>query len=170
MAGSRENLAITDIGGREFHWGERTYVMGIVNVTPDSFSGDGLLGSPRKALEQALAFESEGADLIDVGAESTRPGHAPVSEDEELSRLIPVLELLAVPQPHHQRRPDRLPLAAKGVGDKDVRLPGDLSFAPVLGGEHQVAAFRCLLGDAEGALEKGLHHRPQQQLLVGPVF
>ncbi len=95
MTGSHKDLAVTNIGGRKFHWGERTYVMGIVNVTPDSFSGDGLLGSPRKALEQALAFESEGADLIDVGAESTRPGHAPVSEDEELRRLIPVLELLA---------------------------------------------------------------------------
>jgi len=95
MTGSRKNLAVTNIGGREFHWDERTYVMGIVNVTPDSFSRDGLLDSPQKALEQALAFESEGADLIDVGAESTRPGHAPVSEDEELRRLIPVLELLA---------------------------------------------------------------------------
>jgi len=95
MTGSRQNLAVTKIGGREFRWGERTYVMGIVNVTPDSFSGDGLLDSPRKALEQALAFESQGADLIDVGAESTRPGHEPVSEDEELRRLIPVLELLA---------------------------------------------------------------------------
>jgi dihydropteroate synthase len=84
----------TTIGGRRFRWGERTYVMGIINVTPDSFSGDGLAGNPRKALEQALEFEQNGADLIDVGAESTRPGHAPVSVDEEMRRLLPVLELL----------------------------------------------------------------------------
>jgi dihydropteroate synthase len=69
--------------------------MGIVNVTPDSFSGDGLHGDQRKALEQALAFEADGADIIDVGAESTRPGHTPVTAEEELRRLIPVIDLLA---------------------------------------------------------------------------
>ena len=79
-------------GGREFRWGSRTYVMGVVNVTPDSFSGDGLAGRTTEAVEQAVAFEAEGADIIDVGAESTRPGHAPVSVEEELSRLLPVLE------------------------------------------------------------------------------
>ena len=79
-------------GGREFVWGSRTYVMGVVNVTPDSFSRDGLAGRTTDAVEQALAFEDEGADIIDVGAESTRPGHAPVSMEEELSRLQPVLE------------------------------------------------------------------------------
>ena len=79
-------------GGREFVWGSRTYVMGVVNVTPDSFSGDGLAGRVDDAVEQAVSFEAEGADIIDVGAESTRPGHAPVSVEEELSRLLPVLE------------------------------------------------------------------------------
>ena len=79
-------------GGREFVWGSRTYVMGVVNVTPDSFSGDGLAGRTADAVEQAVAFEAEGADIIDVGAESTRPGHAAVSVEQELSRLLPVLE------------------------------------------------------------------------------
>ena len=79
-------------GGRKFAWGSRTYVMGVVNVTPDSFSGDGLAGRIDDAVEQAVGFEAEGADIIDVGAESTRPGHAPVSVEEELSRLLPVLE------------------------------------------------------------------------------
>ncbi len=79
-------------GGREFRWGSRTYIMGVVNVTPDSFAGDGLAGRPEDAVEQALSFEAQGADIIDVGAESTRPGHAPVSVEEELSRLLPVLE------------------------------------------------------------------------------
>lgn len=81
--------------GREFRWGSRTYVMGVVNVTPDSFSGDGLAGRSDAAVRQALDFEAEGADIIDVGAESTRPGHAPVSVDEELARLLPALEGIA---------------------------------------------------------------------------
>ena len=75
--------------------GSRTYIMGVVNVTPDSFSGDGLAGRAGDAVRQAVTFESEGADIIDVGAESTRPGHAAVSVEEELSRLLPVLEGIA---------------------------------------------------------------------------
>lgn len=92
---SREVTPVTTVGGTEFRWGERTYIMGVINVTPDSFSGDGVAGRPQDALEQALAFESEGADLIDVGAESTRPGHTPISTEEELERLLPVLDILA---------------------------------------------------------------------------
>ena len=78
--------------GREFRWGERTYVMGVVNLTPDSFSGDGLKNQPSNALELAIAFESQGADIIDLGGESTRPGHVSISDEEELSRLLPALE------------------------------------------------------------------------------
>ena len=83
------------IGSREFLWGERTYVMGIINVTPDSFSGDGLGTDVDAALAHALRFQDEGADILDVGGESTRPGHAPVDEDEELRRVIPLIERLA---------------------------------------------------------------------------
>ena len=86
---------MTRIGGREFRWGARTYIMGIINVTPDSFSGDGLAGRPEQALDQALRFEAEGADILDVGAESTRPGHTPITPEAELARLLPVLELIA---------------------------------------------------------------------------
>jgi dihydropteroate synthase len=78
--------------GREFVWGHSTYVMGIINLTPDSFSGDGLGGRLEAAVEQALAFEEAGADILDLGAESTRPGHTAVVVDEELKRLIPSLE------------------------------------------------------------------------------
>jgi len=83
------------VGSREFLWGERTYVMGIINVTPDSFSGDGLGTDVDAALAHALRFQDEGADILDVGGESTRPGHAPVDEDEELRRVIPLIERLA---------------------------------------------------------------------------
>ena len=69
--------------------------MGIVNVTPDSFSGDGLAGRPDAAVEQGLRMVAEGADLLDVGGESTRPGHAPVGEAEELGRVVEVVRRLA---------------------------------------------------------------------------
>jgi dihydropteroate synthase len=83
------------IGGREFRWGERTYVMGIVNVTPDSFSGDGLGDNEDAAVRQAVHMCEDGADIIDVGGESTRPGFAEVAADEEMQRVIPVIERLA---------------------------------------------------------------------------
>ncbi len=70
----------------------RTLIMGVLNVTPDSFSDGGRFGSPEAALDRALEMESEGADIIDVGGESTRPGAAPVSEAEEIERVIPVVE------------------------------------------------------------------------------
>ena len=85
---------MTVSGGESLVWGRRTYVMGIVNVSPDSFSGDGLGDDIPAIVEQALRMEAEGADFLDVGAESTRPGHAPVTVDEELRRLIPALEAL----------------------------------------------------------------------------
>ena len=73
-------------------WGTRTYVMGIINITPDSFSGDGIYSDNDKALRQASSFMAEGADFIDIGAESTRPQHIPVSENEELERIMPAIE------------------------------------------------------------------------------
>jgi len=85
----------TEIGGRRFDWGSRTYVMGIVNVTPDSFSGDGLGGDAEAAIDQGLRMVREGADMLDVGGESTRPGHIPVSAQEEISRTESVVRRLA---------------------------------------------------------------------------
>jgi len=95
------------IGSRELRWGERTYIMGIVNLTPDSFSGDGVYAGgeaadpPRqremateRAVAQALSFIQEGADIIDVGGESTRPGGAPIDAETELSRVLPVIRHL----------------------------------------------------------------------------
>ena len=73
-------------------WGLRTYVMGIINLTPDSFSGDGLAADVDSAVALALKMEGDGADIIDIGAESSRPGASPVSAAEELERLMPGLE------------------------------------------------------------------------------
>lgn len=89
-------LGVTVCGGTEFRWGERTYIMGVVNVTPDSFSGDGLGSDVDAAVVQAVRLVGEGADIIDVGGESTRPDSSPISADEELRRVVPVIERLAV--------------------------------------------------------------------------
>ncbi len=87
-------LPPTRWAGRELRWGERTFVMAIVNATPDSFSGDGLLGDPEAAAAYAAQAEADGADLLDVGAESTRPGHEPVPDDVQLARLLPALRAI----------------------------------------------------------------------------
>ena len=75
--------------------GRRTLVMGILNVTPDSFSDGGRFDEAGAALAQATALAGEGADLIDVGGESTRPGHTPVSAEDEQARVLPVIAALA---------------------------------------------------------------------------
>jgi dihydropteroate synthase len=97
-----------NIANHTFDWGARTYVMGILNITPDSFSGDGLLqplpSLPRErggnqegagALEQARSFIASGADILDVGGESTRPGSEPVNAEAEMERVIPVIQAIA---------------------------------------------------------------------------
>jgi dihydropteroate synthase len=78
--------------------GERTLVMGIINMTPDSFSGDALGDDVEAAVAQAWRMKEEGADILDVGGMSTRPGSDPVPVEEEIRRVLPVIERLAGPQ------------------------------------------------------------------------
>jgi dihydropteroate synthase len=78
---------------------DRPALMGIVNVTPDSFSDGGRYFDPQAAVEHALSLVEEGADVIDVGGESTRPGSEPVAEDEELRRVMPVIEGIRLQSP-----------------------------------------------------------------------
>jgi dihydropteroate synthase len=88
------SLAPTRCGDHWLHWGQRTYLMGIVNVTPDSFSGDGRAATA-EAVAHGLALVRAGADLLDVGGESTRPGAVPVPAEVEQQRVVPVIERLA---------------------------------------------------------------------------
>jgi dihydropteroate synthase len=74
--------------------GKKSLIMGIVNVTPDSFSDGGRFFAPEAAIAQAQKLAADGADIVDVGAESTRPGHMPISAEEELARLEPLLALV----------------------------------------------------------------------------
>lgn len=80
------------IGNREFEIGSHTYVMGILNVTPDSFSDGGKFNTMDAALKQAERMIAEGADIIDIGGESTRPGYTLLSDEEEISRVVPAIE------------------------------------------------------------------------------
>ena len=100
----RRAFGTTRIGPRTLTWGERTYVMGILNATPDSFSGDGLLagaaGDPVEgAVAAGRAMVSAGADILDVGGELTRPGHDDVPVDEERARVVPIIAALRAALP-----------------------------------------------------------------------
>lgn len=87
-------LPMTCIGGVDFHWGKRTYIMGIINVSPDSFSGDSVkeIG---EAVAKARQFVAEGADILDIGGESTRPGSRPVTVAEEIQRVVSVIRAIS---------------------------------------------------------------------------
>jgi len=124
--------APTRIGQTTFHWGQRTFVAGIVNVTPDSFSGDGLLagrgsGAVERAVAQARAMVAEGADLLDIGGESTRPGHAPVDLAEELARTIPAVRAIHAELPATPLSIDTTkPVVAEAAIEAGVGLLNDV--------------------------------------------
>jgi len=137
------------LGARRFRWGERTYLMGVLNVTPDSFSDGGLSASLERAVAHGLSLASAGADLIDVGGESTRPGAAEVSVEEELQRVLPVVEALRsqceVPLSIDTRKAEvaRAALAAGATLVNDVTgFLGDSALASVTA---QAGAAACLM-------------------------
>jgi dihydropteroate synthase len=86
---------VVKIGNNQFEIGKRTYVMGILNLTPDSFSDGGKWNGIEAAISHAKEMVQQGADIIDIGGESTRPNHVPVTEEEEIGRVIPVIEALS---------------------------------------------------------------------------
>ena len=129
----RDAPTLSVAGGEPLVWGLRTYVMGIINLAPDSFSGDGLSGDVPAAVDQARRMEAEGADMLDVGAESTRPGGIPVSASMEADRLLPALEAIC--------RAVRIPVSV------------DTYKAPVA--RQAIAAGASLVNDVWGLLTDG---------------
>lgn len=130
---------LAEAGKFSHAWGERTRVMGILNLTPDSFFDGGRHDSVEKAELQALRLEKEGADWLDLGAESSRPGATAVSEEEELRRLLPVIERLRgvvrVPLSVDTAKASvaRAALAAGATWINDIwGLQGDAAMAPVV--------------------------------------
>ena len=127
------------IRGHEFLWGRRTYVMGVLNITLDSFSGDGLGYDVEAAVAQGRRFAEEGADILDVGGESTRPGFDPVSAEEEIARALPVIERL--------------------LAEVDIPISIDTSKSKVAKAALKAGAH--LLNDVSG-----LRHDPEMAALV----
>jgi dihydropteroate synthase len=95
MLTARRRYRIPLPKGKVLELGERTFVMGILNITPDSFSDGGLHLDPQRAIEKGLRMVEQGADILDIGGESTRPGADAVDADEEMRRVLPVIEGLA---------------------------------------------------------------------------
>ncbi len=132
------------IGGREFRWGERTYVMGVINVTPDSFSGDGLAHDRIAAVAQGLRMRAEGADMLDVGGESTRPGFERITAEEEMRRVVPVIDAL--------RREVDIPISIDTYKPEVARAALDTGAALV----NDVHGFRLDVAMARAAAEYGV--------------
>jgi len=122
-------------GGRVLDCSERTLVMGVLNVTPDSFSDGGRYLDPDAALAHGMRLVSDGADIVDVGGESTRPGSDPVGAEEEIRRVIPVIERLAAAHP--------------GLAiSVDTRSPEVAAAA--------LAAGACIVNDVSGGRAEGM--------------
>jgi dihydropteroate synthase len=102
--------------------GERTLILGVLNLTPDSFSDGGKYQEPDRAFAHAIELEEQGADLIDIGAESTRPGSSRISEAEELRRLVPVLKRLK----NKLAIPISVDTYKSGVAEKALELGADI--------------------------------------------
>lgn len=150
---------------------DRTLVMGIINTTPDSFSGDGLAGNVEAAVAQGRAFAAAGADLLDIGGESTRPGSDSVSVEEELARVVPVLERLSaevdLPLSVDTSKPEvcRAALAAGASLINDVwalRQPGMLQLAAESG------AAVCVM-HMQGQ-PRDMQHQPHYEDLMTEVY
>jgi dihydropteroate synthase len=154
--------------GRTLPIGERTLVMGVLNVTPDSFSDGGEFYSLDRALAHAEQMIAEGADIIDVGGESTRPGLAAVSVEEELQRVIPVIERLAkvsaVPISIDTTKSE-VARAALAAGAAIVNDISGLRFDPQLAEEAARAGAGLVLMHSRGTLAT-LHQLPP----VGDIF
>ncbi len=194
-------LGATEIGGRRFDWGERTFVMGIVNATPDSFSGDGLLAAGtgagpdpaiRAALVQADRMIADGADFLDVGGESTRPGHVTVDAAEEARRVVPVVAALRAARPEapisiDTTKPSVASAALEagaslindvwGVSDDEalVRLAAERGVPIVLMHNREEARYADLMGELIDDLQRAIDRALRvgcawESLIVDPGF
>jgi dihydropteroate synthase len=142
--------------------GERTWVMGVLNVTPDSFSDGGRFAAAEAAVEAALAQFEDGADLVDVGGESTRPGAQPVAADEEIRRVVPVVAALRRRHAGFVSIDTTKAAVARAALDAGADLVNDVSgfrfdpgMAPLVAERGVPAVVMHLRGDFAG-----MHQRP----------
>ncbi|MBI2762195.1 MAG: dihydropteroate synthase [Chloroflexi bacterium] len=200
--GLRPSPGTTQIGPTRFAWGTRTFVMGIINVTPDSFSGDGLLrGAPvgggqspavMAAIELAASMADAGADLIDIGGESTRPGYARVDPRAEIARVVPVVRGIRAALPHMPISVDTTkPAVAEaaveaganlindiwGVASDDalLRLTASLGAPIVLMHNREEARYTNFMAEVIGDLERAIERAlavgvAWEDILIDPGF
>jgi len=149
---------------REIKLGERTILMGVLNVTPDSFSDGGKYAEPDRAFARALELEEQGADIIDIGAESTRPGSARISLAEEIRRLVPVLKRLkgqlAVPVSVDTYKAE-VAERALDLGVEIINDPSGLTFEPQLA--------RAVSNHNAGLVINHMRGRPETWAKLGPL-
>jgi len=158
------------IARRSLAFGERTLVMGVLNVTPDSFSDGGQFFSFDKAIAHAEQMISEGADIIDVGGESTRPGSEFVSEDEELRRVIPIIERLASAIPISiDTTKASVARAALEAGAEIVNDISGLRFEPLIADEAARVNAGLILMHSRG-IPKTMQRLPRVDDIVSEVI
>jgi len=183
------------IGQRLFSWGERTWVMGILNVTPDSFSGDGLLAAPdpaAAAVERGRRMVADGADILDIGGESTRPGHDRVADEAEMARVGPVVAALRTALPDTPLSIDTTKVAVAvaaldagadlindvwGVSPDDglLRLAADRGVPIVLMHNRAEARYTNLMAEVVADLEAAIGRAvragvDREAILIDPGF
>jgi len=150
--------------GRELHLGDRTLLAGVLNVTPDSFSDGGKYAEPDRAFARAIELEEQGADLIDIGAESTRPGSERISAAEEIRRLIPVLKRLkgrlSVPVSVDTYKAEVAERALE-LGAEIINDPSGLTFEPHLA--------RVASNHDAGLILNHMRGRPETWAKLGPM-
>lgn len=149
---------------REIKLGERTALMGVLNVTPDSFSDGGKFSDPDRAYARALELEEQGADIIDIGAESTKPGSARIPAAEEMRRLIPVLkrlkDRLAVPISVDTYKAEVAERALE-LGAEIINDPSGLTFEPHLA--------RVVSNHNAGLVVNHMRGRPETWAKLAPM-
>ena len=159
-----EKTLLLEIEAREINLGERTVLMGVLNVTPDSFSDGGKYSDPDRAFARAVELEEQGADIIDIGAESTKPGSARISAAEEMRRLIPVLkrlkDTLGVPISVDTYKAEVAERALE-LGAEIINDPSGLTFEPQLA--------RAVSNHDGGLILNHMRGRPETWAKLGPM-
>jgi dihydropteroate synthase len=150
--------------GREIKLGERTVLLGVLNVTPDSFSDGGKYSDPDRAFARALELEEQGADIIDIGAESTKPGSTRIAAAEEMRRLIPVLkrlkDRLAVPISVDTYKAEVAERALE-LGVEIINDPSGLTYEPALA--------RVVSNHDAGLIVNHMRGRPEMWSKLSPM-
>jgi dihydropteroate synthase len=150
--------------GREIRLGERTLILGVLNITPDSFSDGGKYLDPDRAFSRAVELEEAGADILDVGAESTRPGSSRIAASEELRRLVPVLKRLrgqvSIPISVDTYKAEVAERAIE-LGAEIINDPSGLTFDPLL--------IKTVVNHNAGLILNHMRGTPESWARLGPL-